>query len=243
MAVQRALGSDIVMIFDECTPHPATETKARQSMELSLRWAARSRDAHGDNPNALFGIVQGGMYHSLRSASARGLREIGFPGYAVGGLAVGETEAERNGVLEHLEPELPSDCPRYLMGVGRPQDILESVRRGIDMFDCVMPTRNARNGYLFTRGGMLRIRNSRFTRDTRPIEPGCECYACRHYSRAYIKHLDRCNEILGKRLATIHNLFFYQRLMREIRDAIEQGRLDAYASDFYERLDAGLDAL
>ncbi len=243
MAVQRALGSDMVMIFDECTPHPATETEARQSMELSLRWAERSRKAHGDNPNALFGIVQGGMYDHLRSRSIRGLRSIGFDGYAVGGLAVGETEEERNRVLEHLEPELPGGCPRYLMGVGRPQDIVEAVRRGIDMFDCVMPTRNARNGYLFTRGGMLRIRNSRFARDTRPIEPGCECHACLHYSRAYLKHLDRCNEILGKRLATIHNLAFYQRLMRELREAIEAGRLDAYAEDFYARQSAGIDAL
>lgn len=243
MAVQRVLGADMVMSFDECTPHPATQTEARHSMELSLRWAARSREAHGDNHNALFGIVQGGMYHQLRSACARTLRDIGFEGYAVGGLAVGESEAERNAVLETVEPELPDDCPRYLMGVGRPQDILESVRRGMDMFDCVMPTRNARNGYLFTRGGMLRIRNSRFGKDTRPIEPGCGCYACRHYSRAYIKHLDRCNEILGKRLATIHNLYFYQRLMRELRDAIEQARLAAYAEDFYARLSEGIDSL
>ncbi|WP_290652977.1 tRNA guanosine(34) transglycosylase Tgt [Aquisalimonas sp.] len=243
MAVQRVLGADMVMSFDECTPHPATRTESQHSMELSLRWAARSREAHGDNHNALFGIVQGGMYHQLRRACARALRDIGFEGYAVGGLAVGESEAERNAVLDNVEPELPDGCPRYVMGVGRPQDILESVRRGMDMFDCVMPTRNARNGYLFTRGGMLRIRNSRFSKDTRPIEPGCGCYACRHYSRAYIKHLDRCNEILGKRLATIHNLYFYQRLMQELRESIEQARLAAYAEEFYARLSAGIDSL
>ncbi len=241
MAVQRALGSDIVMIFDECTPYPATETEARHSMELSLRWAQRSRAAHGDNPAALFGIVQGGMYPALRRASLDGLREIGFEGYAIGGLAVGEPEEERNAVLEDLEPGLPADAPRYLMGVGRPQDIVEGVRRGVDMFDCVMPTRNARNGYLFTRGGMLRIRNSRFRRDPRPIEPDCRCPACRQYSRAYIKHLDRCNEILGKRLATIHNLFFYQQLMAELREAIAVGGLDAYVTGFYERLAQGVD--
>ncbi|MDN3517883.1 tRNA guanosine(34) transglycosylase Tgt [Aquisalimonas lutea] len=242
MAVQRALGSDIVMIFDECTPYPATPEEARHSMELSLRWAARSRSAHGDNPSALFGIVQGGVYHDLRRASVQGLRAIGFEGYAIGGLAVGETEAERDAVLEGLEPELPPAAPRYLMGVGRPQDILEGVRRGVDMFDCVMPTRNARNGYLFTRGGTLRIRNSRFASDTRPVEPGCGCYTCRHYSRAYLRHLDRCNEILGKRLATMHNLYFYQRFMAEIREAIEAGRLDAFARAFHDGLQAGLDA-
>ncbi len=240
MAVQRALGSDIVMIFDECTPYPATESQARRSMELSLRWAQRSREAHGDSAAALFGIVQGGMYHGLRRASLEGLTGIGFDGYAIGGLSVGEPEAERDAVLEHLEPRLPRDRPRYLMGVGRPQDIVESVRRGVDLFDCVMPTRNARNGYLFTSGGMLRIRNSRFTRDTRPVEPGCGCYTCRHYSRAYLRHLDRCNEILGKRLATIHNLHFYQALMARLRAAIAEGRFEAWAADFHARQAEGL---
>ncbi len=241
MEVQRALGSDIVMIFDECTPYPATESEARRSMELSLRWAERSRRAHGDNPSALFGIVQGGVYPALRSQSLEGLREIGFEGYAIGGLAVGEPEHERNAMLEHLHPLLPALQPRYLMGVGRPEDLVEGVRRGVDMFDCVMPTRNARNGFLFTRGGTLRIRNSRFARDTRPIEEGCPCYTCRHYSRAYLKHLDKCNEMLGPRLTTIHNLHFYQQLMNELRQAIAAQRLDSYVDDFYHRLAQGVD--
>ncbi len=241
MAVQRALGSDIVMIFDECTPYPATESEARQSMELSLRWAERSRKAHGDNPSALFGIVQGGVYPELRTASLDGLAGIGFDGYAIGGLAVGEPEHERNAMLEHLDPRMPADRPRYLMGVGRPQDLVEGVLRGVDMFDCVMPTRNARTGFLFTRGGILRIRNSRFARDTRPVEEGCPCYTCQHYSRAYLKHLDKCNEMLGPRLATIHNLYFYQQLMRELREAIAQGRLRAYVDDFYYRMSQGID--
>lgn len=241
MDVQRALGSDIVMIFDECTPYPATESEARRSMELSLRWAERSRRAHGENPSALFGIVQGGVYPDLRTVSLNGLMDIGFDGYAIGGLAVGEPEHERNAMLEHLDPRMPVDRPRYLMGVGRPEDLVEGVRRGVDMFDCVMPTRNARTGFLFTRGGILRIRNSRFARDTRPVEEGCPCYTCRHYSRAYLKHLDKCNEILGPRLATIHNLHFYQQLMGELRAAITQGRLDSYVDDFYYRLSQGVD--
>lgn len=241
MAVQRALGSDIVMIFDECTPYPATEREAGSSMELSLRWAGRSRNAHGDNPSALFGIVQGGIYPDLRSASLAGLVGIGFDGYAIGGLAVGEPEEERNEILEHLQARMPADRPRYLMGVGRPEDLVEGVRRGVDMFDCVMPTRNARNGYLFTRGGMLRIRNSRFATDTRPLEEDCGCYTCSHYSRAYLKHLDRCNEMLGARLATIHNLFRYQQLMSELRNAIAEQRLDSYVNDFYARLAQGVD--
>jgi len=235
MAVQRALGSDIVMIFDECTPYPATEAEARASMELSLRWARRSREAHGDNPSALFGIVQGGMYEHLRSESLAGLMEIGFDGYAIGGLSVGEPEEERLKVLDHLAPELPVERPRYLMGVGRPEDIVEAVRRGVDMFDCVLPTRNARNGHLFTSFGTVRLRNARYARDTGPIEEGCDCYTCRHYSRAYLKHLDRCNEILGARLNTIHNLHYYQRLMRELRQALDEDRLDAYVAEFYAR--------
>ncbi len=235
MQVQRELGSDIVMIFDECTPYPATEDAARHSMQLSLRWAARSRTAHGDNPAALFGIVQGGMYPELRRESAEGLQAIGFDGYAIGGLSVGEPEDERLQTLDVTLPLLPADRPRYLMGVGRPEDIVEAVRRGVDMFDCVMPTRNARNGFLYTREGVLRIRNARFREDTGPIDPECGCYTCRHYSRAYLKHLDKCNEILGSRLATTHNLHYYQDLMRGLRQAIAAGTLDAFVADFYAR--------
>jgi len=223
MAVQRALGSDIVMIFDECTPYPATEQQARDSMERSLRWAERSKTAHGDNPSALFGIVQGGMYPQLRRRSAEGLLSIGFDGYAIGGLSVGEPEAERDRVLETTCPVLPVDRPRYLMGVGRPQDLVAAVARGVDMFDCVMPTRNARNGYLFTSRGIVKIRNARHASDTGPIDPDCDCYTCRRFSRAYLKHLNKCNEILGHRLATLHNLHYYQALMRQMRAAIESG--------------------
>lgn len=236
MAVQRALGSDIVMAFDECTPYPATEDEARRSMELSMRWAQRSRAAHGDNDAALFGIVQGGVYPALRAESAERLRGIGFDGYAVGGLAVGESADERNAMLDCTVPALPADRPRYLMGVGRPEDLVEGVRRGIDMFDCVMPTRNARNGFLFTRHGTLRLRNARFRNDPRPIEEGCACYTCRHYSRAYLRHLDQCNEILGPRLATIHNLFHYQRLMADLRAAIGTGSLEQRIDTFYREL-------
>jgi len=241
MQIQKALDSDIAMIFDECTPYlindvPATEKVASDSMELSLRWAERSRRAFDDlkNPNSLFGIVQGSVYESLRRRSAEGLVKIGFDGYAVGGLAVGEPEAERNHALDFTVPLLPEDKPRYLMGVGRPEDIVEAVRRGIDMFDCVMPTRNARNGFLFTAEGTLRIRNAKFTADTRVIEEGCDCYACSHgFSRAYLRHLDRCNEILGSQLATMHNLRYYQRLMAGLREAIAGGTLDAFTAGFY----------
>lgn len=233
MAVQRALGADIVMIFDECTPFPASHEQAEASMALSLRWARRSREAHGDSPAALFGIVQGGMYPDLRQRSLEGLMDTGFDGYAIGGLSVGEPAAERHQVLDGLEPLMPWDRPRYLMGVGRPEDILEAVRRGVDMFDCVMPTRNARNGHLFVRSGVIRIRNTRYRLDERPLDPGCACYCCRHYSRAYLHHLDKCNEILGARLNSIHNLYYYQQLMREIRTAIEHGRFVAMAQDFY----------
>jgi queuine tRNA-ribosyltransferase len=233
MAVQRALGADIVMIFDECTPYPATEEEARASMELSLRWAARSREAHGDSTSALFGIVQGGMYPGLRRRSLEGLRAVGFDGYAIGGLSVGEGMAERHQVLDALLPEMPGDRPRYLMGVGKPEDLVEAVLRGVDMFDCVIPTRNARNGFLYTREGVMRIRNSRYRDDTGPIDPGCTCYACRNYSRAYLKHLEKCNEILGARLATIHNLHYYQTLMREMREAIAAGSLDAWVAEFH----------
>ncbi len=236
MQIQKTLDSDIAMIFDECTPYPATEKVASDSMELSLRWAERSRRAFDDlkNPNALFGIVQGSVYENLRQRSAAGLVNIGFDGYAVGGLAVGEPEAERNHALDFTVPLLPVDKPRYLMGVGRPEDIVEAVRRGIDMFDCVMPTRNARNGFLFTAEGTLRIRNAKFATDTRVIEEGCDCYACSNgFSRAYLRHLDRCNEILGSQLATIHNLRYYQRLMAGLREAIASGTLDAFVAGFY----------
>jgi queuine tRNA-ribosyltransferase len=240
MRIQRVLGSDVAMSFDECTPYPATETQARASMELSMRWALRGhREYHREEPpGTLFGIVQGGVHSSLRLASLEALEDIGFEGLAVGGLAVGETEAERKSVLEALCPHLPADKPRYLMGVGRPEDILEAVRRGIDLFDCVMPTRHARNGHLFTRGGVVNIRNAAHRCDTGPVEADCGCYTCRHYSRAYLRHLDRCNEILGSRLATIHNLHFYLRLMREIREAIGAGGLDRYAAQFHAALRA-----
>jgi queuine tRNA-ribosyltransferase len=233
MQVQRELGSDVVMIFDECTPYPATEEQARHSMELSLRWAQRSRKAHGDNPAALFGIVQGGMYPELRARSAEGLMAIGFDGYAIGGLSVGEPEHERLATLDVTLPLLPPIRPRYLMGVGRPEDIVEAVRRGVDLFDCVMPTRNARNGFLYTRQGILRIRNARYRDDTGPVDPECGCYTCRNYSRAYLKHLDKCNEILGPRLATIHNLHYYQDLMRGLRAGIVAGELDRFVAGFY----------
>jgi len=236
MRIQRVLDSDIAMIFDECTPYPATPEQAQASMELSLRWAARSRCAFDElgNPNALFGIVQGGVYPELRARSAEALVAIGFDGYAVGGLAVGEPEAERNRMLEHTLPRLPADRPRYLMGVGRPEDIVAAVCHGVDLFDCVMPTRNARNGFLFTAAGTLRIRNARFARDTRPIEDGCDCHACAQgYSRAYLRHLDRCNEILASQLATMHNLRHYQRLMAGLRDAIAAGQLQDFVARFH----------
>ncbi len=234
MQVQRELGSDIVMIFDECTPYPATEKEAQDSMELSLRWAKRSKDAHGDNPSALFGIVQGGMYPELRKQSLTGLTEIGFDGYAIGGLSVGEPKEEMVKVLNHLTPDMPTDKPRYLMGVGKPEDIVEAVRRGVDMFDCVMPTRNARNGHLFTAQGVVKLRNSSHKTDTGPLEAGCDCYTCQHYSRAYLHHLDKCKEMLGARLNTIHNLRYYQRLMAGLRDAIANGQLDSFVEEFYQ---------
>jgi len=234
MEVQRILGSDIVMIFDECTPYPATYAEARASMELSLRWAGRSKIAHGDNPSALFGIVQGGVYDDLRSESAEGLKAIGFDGYAIGGLSVGEPKEDRKRVLETLLPSLPRNKPRYLMGVGTPEDIVEAVCQGLDMFDCVMPTRNARNGHLFTRHGVVRIRNSQYQNDTRPLDEECGCYTCRYYSRAYLRHLDKCGEMLGPRLNTIHNLHYYQELMAGLRQTIEQGGLAEFVRRFYE---------
>ncbi len=235
MQVQCELGSDIVMIFDECTPFPATKTEARASMELSIRWAKRSKDAHYGNPSALFGIVQGGMYKELREASAQSLIEIGFDGYAIGGLSVGEPKEDRDHVLEVTVPLLPKNKPRYLMGVGKPEDIVESVKRGIDMFDCVIHTRNARNGYLFTRFGNLKIRNSKHRSDTNPIDSQCGCYTCQHYSRAYLHHLDKCNEMLGAHLNTLHNLFYYQELMKDIRHSIENNSFDEFIVSFYEQ--------
>ncbi len=235
MRIQRVLGSDIAMSFDECTPYPATEAQARASMELSMRWALRGFRAYygSEPPGTLFGIVQGGIYGNLRAASLESLEDIGFAGLAVGGLAVGESEAERSQVLEGLLPRMPAHKPRYLMGVGRPEDIVEAVRRGIDMFDCVMPTRHARNAHLFTRSGVLNIRNAAHQKDTGPIEEGCGCYTCRNYSRAYLRHLDKCGEILGSQLNTIHNLHFYQRLMAEIRAAVVAGRFADFAAQFY----------
>ena len=231
--VQRDLGSDIVMIFDECTPYPATERQAKDSMELSLRWAQRSKDAHEGNPAALFGIVQGGMYEGLRDRSLEGLTEIGFDGYAIGGLSVGEPKEDMIRILDHLPPKMPEDKPRYLMGVGRPEDLVEAVRRGVDMFDCVMPTRNARNGYLFTSTGIVKIRNARHRHDTAPLDDRCDCYTCKNFSRSYLHHLDKCGEMLGSQLNTIHNLRFYQNLMAGLRGAIEAGTLSDFVTDFY----------
>ena len=235
MQVQRDLGSDIVMIFDECTPYPATIAEAADSMRLSLRWALRSKQAHGDNPSALFGIVQGGMYEHLRQESIDGLLDIGFDGYAIGGLSVGEPKEEMMATLDVIHSKMPVDKPRYLMGVGTPEDLVEAVRRGIDMFDCVMPTRNARNGHLFTRFGVVKIRNSQYEFDTGPLDECCACYTCRNYSRAYLRHLDKCKEMLGSRLNTIHNLYYYLSLMQGLRDAIENQALDVFVGEFYQQ--------
>ena len=235
MAVQRALGSDVVMAFDDCTAYPMDETQTRESMERTLRWAKRSRVAYAGNSGALFGIVQGGTHPSLRERSAKGLLEIGFDGYAIGGLAVGEPFDVRLRMIEATTPLLPVDRIRYLMGVGTPEDIVEAVRRGVDLFDCVLPTRNARNGYLFVPWGVVKIRNRRYRDDERPIDPACACDTCRRFSRAYLHHLDRCGEILGSRLNTTHNLHFYQRLMADIRDAIANGRFEEWRSAFADR--------
>jgi queuine tRNA-ribosyltransferase len=235
MEIQRALDSDVVMAFDECTAHPSTREETARSMELSMRWAARSKAAHAGNPNALFGIVQGGMHEDLRDRSIDALTLIGFDGYAIGGLSVGEPKPEMLRVLAYTAPRLPDERPRYLMGVGTPEDLVAGVCAGIDMFDCVMPTRNARNGWLFTRNGDIRIRNARHRNDPAPIDATCACYACRNFSRGYIHHLQRINEILGARLATIHNLFYYTTLMAELRDAIAAGDVASYAAAFAER--------
>ncbi|MDO9107074.1 MAG: tRNA guanosine(34) transglycosylase Tgt [Methylovulum sp.] len=235
MQVQRELGSDIVMIFDECTPYPASVDEAAESMRLSLRWAARSKAAHGDNPSALFGIVQGGMYEALRQESIQGLVDIGFDGYAIGGLSVGEPKDEMMATLDAVHTKMPVDKPRYLMGVGTPEDLVEAVLRGIDMFDCVMPTRNARNGHLFTRFGVVKIRNSQYEFDNRPLDEACGCYTCQNYSRAYLRHLDKCKEMLGSRLNTIHNLYYYLSLMQGLRDAIEKQELGMFVKAFYRQ--------
>jgi len=235
MQVQRDLGSDVVMIFDECTPYPATEQEAADSMRLSLRWAERSKKEHGTNESALFAIVQGGMYDHLRDESLKGLTDIGFDGYAIGGLSVGEPKEEMVKVLDHIAHQLPEDKPRYLMGVGKPEDLVEGVRRGVDMFDCVMPTRNARNGHLFVDTGVVKLRNASNKTDTRPLDETCDCYTCRNFSRAYLHHLDKCKEILGSQLNTIHNLRFYQRVMQGLRDALDQGKLSDFVTEFYRK--------
>ncbi len=234
MEVQHDLDADVTMIFDECTPYPVAEKAARESMELSLGWAQRSRrrfdklrETDPERGEALFGIVQGGVYDALRQESLQGLADIGFDGYAIGGLAVGESQDERAAVLDNFMPKMPTDSPRYLMGVGTPTDIADAVVRGIDMFDCVMPTRHARNGHLFTSQGVVKIRNSKYSDDTGPLDPNCNCYTCTNYSLAYLRHLEKCGEMLGPRLGTIHNLHYYQNLMSDLRTAIDEDKLDA----------------
>lgn len=241
MRIQRSLNSDIAMVFDECTPYtidgrPATAEEAARSMRMSLRWAKRSRDAFNqlENPNALFGIVQGGMFESLRDESLAGLVDIGFHGYAIGGLSVGEPKEDMMRILAHVAPRLPENAPRYLMGVGTPEDLVEGVSQGVDMFDCVMPTRNARNGWLFTRYGDIKIRNARYRDDTRPLDPSCDCHTCTHFSRAYLHHLQKANEITGSRLNTLHNLHFYLKIMAEMRAAIEAGTFAQWKAKFHE---------
>jgi len=233
MQIQQDLNSDIVMVFDECMSFPINYDDAAKSVELSIGWAKRSKISHKNNKNALFGIVQGSVFPNLRDHSLEALCEIGFDGYAIGGLAVGEPKSEMLKILEHLAFKMPENKPRYLMGVGTPEDIVEGVLRGVDMFDCVLPTRNGRNGYLFTSQGVVRIRNSNYKNDLSPLDPDCHCYTCKHYTRAYLHHLDRCREILGARLNTIHNLYFYQQLMMNLRLSLEQGKLSQFVSDFY----------
>lgn len=237
MDIQHTLNSDIVMAFDECTPYPASHDEANQSMQLSMRWAKRCKDQHlkNGNSNALFGIVQGGMYEDLRDQSLQALLAIDFDGYAIGGLSVGEPKEDLLRILDHLPHQMPADKPRYLMGVGKPEDIVEAVRRGIDMFDCVMPTRNARNAHYFVTDGVVRIRNSQYRHDQQPLDPHCDCYTCQNFSRAYLYHLEKCREMLGAMLGTIHNLRYYQRLMQGMRDALDAGTFDAFVTDFYTR--------
>lgn len=241
IAIQHTLDSDIIMSFDECTEYPATPERARQSLELSLRWAARGQQVHGDHPSALFGIVQGGIYPDLRQMSLDGLLAIGFDGYALGGLAVGEEREAREAILASITPQLPLDKPRYLMGVGTPQDLVTAVGYGVDLFDCVLPTRNARNGHLYTAYGVLRLRNARYKNDPRPIDPSCTCYTCQHYSRAYLHHLDKCREILGARLNTWHNLHYYQTLMQQIRQALVEGTWATFGATFAAQQGIGAD--
>ncbi|AXY61120.1 MULTISPECIES: tRNA guanosine(34) transglycosylase Tgt [Acinetobacter] len=238
MEIQQTLNSDIVMIFDECTPYPATHEEAQKSLQLSLRWAKRCKTHHHDvlkNKNALFGIIQGGMYEDLRDESLNGLKEIDFDGFAIGGLSVGEPKEEMIKVLDYLPAKMPEDKPRYLMGVGKPEDIVEGIRRGVDMFDCVMPTRNARNGHYFVTDGLVRIRNSKYRHDQNPLDPHCDCYTCTNFTRAYLFHLEKCGEMLGSMLGTIHNLRYYQRFTQDIRDALDNGSFDAFVEDFYTR--------
>ncbi|MBF8268696.1 MAG: tgt [Gammaproteobacteria bacterium] len=233
--IQHDLNADIIMVFDDCTAYPATEEQTRASMELSLRWARRCREVHADHPSALFGIIQGGMYKQLRGASLEGLQDIGFDGYAIGGLSVGEPVPLMLDMLAHIGPRLPARQPRYLMGVGTPEDIVQAVRMGMDMFDCVLPTRNARNGQLFTAAGVVKIRNAEHRNSVQPLDADCGCYTCRNYSRAYLHHLDKTREILGARLNTWHNLHFYQQLMRGLRTAIKAGALQQFINDFYAK--------
>jgi queuine tRNA-ribosyltransferase len=228
--IQRALAADITMVFDECTAYPAEPEAVRDSMRLSLRWAQRSRRAHEGSGNALFGIVQGGMHEELREESLAGLTAIGFDGYAIGGLSVGESKPDMMRIMRHTAPRLPADRPRYLMGVGTPLDIVEAVAAGVDMFDCVLPTRNARNGWVFTRHGVVKLRNARYRTDLAPLDPDCGCHTCRHFTRAYLHHLQRVNEILGARLNTLHNLYYYQELMQGMRAAIETRRFADFVS-------------
>jgi len=232
MRIQRVLNSDVVMVFDECTPYPADVAQAGESMELSLRWAERSKRAHEGNSNALFGIVQGGMHEPLRDRSLAGLTNIGFDGYAIGGLSVGEPKEDMSRILAHTAPQLPAEKPRYLMGVGTPEDLVEAVSAGIDMFDCVLPTRNARNGWIYTRHGTIKLRNAQYRDDIRPLDEACACYTCRNFTRAYLHHLQKVNEILGARLNTWHNLHYYLELMQGLRGAIERGRLADFISEF-----------
>ncbi|WP_312157286.1 tRNA guanosine(34) transglycosylase Tgt [Acinetobacter variabilis] len=238
MEIQHTLNSDIVMIFDECTPYPATHEEAQKSLQLSLRWAERCKKHHHDelnNKNALFGIIQGGMYEDLRDESLKGLLEIDFDGYAIGGLSVGEPKEEMIKVLDYLPNKMPENKPRYLMGVGKPEDIVEGIRRGVDMFDCVMPTRNARNGHYFVTDGLVRIRNSQYRHDQSPLDPHCDCYTCQNFTRAYLFHLEKCGEMLGSMLGTIHNLRYYQRFTEDIRNALDNGTFDEFVQDFYAR--------
>lgn len=234
MDIQRSLNSDVVMCFDECTPFPAEKDEVKASMELSMRWAERSKRAFEDNPNALFGIIQGGIYEDLRDDSLRALTDIDFDGYAIGGLSVGEPKEDMMRVISHIAPAMPTEKPRYLMGVGTPQDLIESVWRGVDMMDCVMPTRNARNGHLFTSEGVVRIRNSPHKTDTNPLDPNCDCYTCQNFTRAYLHHLDKCGEILGAELNSIHNIHYYLKIMADLRTAIENGRLSDHIEEVYE---------